>query len=61
MSSTTPVSDWVTQDRDGNVVKVGETGVPTNVNFTGLLGVFYGRKYAQLIPANESLFEGAIR
>ena len=62
-SETTPVPSWLTLDRDGNIVEVGEIGVVIDVDFKDLLGVFYGEMYTtKSIGTNESLlFEGAIR
>jgi hypothetical protein len=62
VSDATPVPSWLTQDRDGNIVEVGEIGVATDVGFKDLLGVFYGEMYTtKTINTNESLFEGSIR
>jgi hypothetical protein len=62
-SETTPVTSWLTQDRVGNVVEVGEIGIINDVDFKGLLEVFNGEMYTtKSIGTNQSLlFEGAIR
>ena len=62
-SEITPVPSWLTQDRDCNIVEVGEICVFTGVDFKDLFGVFYGEMYTtKSIGTNESLiFEGAIR
>jgi hypothetical protein len=61
-SETSPVPSWLTQDRNGNIVKVGETGVATDIDFKDMFKVFYRDIYTtESISANESLFEGAIR
>lgn len=62
-SETTPVPSWLTQDRVGNVVEVGEIGIINDVDFKGLLEVFNGEMHTtKSIGTNQSLlFEGAIR